>query len=103
MTAIAARSEALRSSARNIAVPARITFGNLHYLEYEMTKESESDRKAEQDTPGRPDSSASRQQTHPGQGTQTGSPAIDADSKNTAKPKQPSDLNSRPDRSASGS
>ena len=65
-----------------------------------MTKESESNRKTEQDTPGRPDSSASRQQSHPGQSTQTGSPAIDADSKNTAKPKDPRDLNSRPDRPA---
>jgi hypothetical protein len=68
-----------------------------------MTKKSESDAKTEQDTPGRPDSSASRQQTHPDQGTQTGSPAIDADSKNTAKPQRPQDLTSRPDRSAGGS
>jgi hypothetical protein len=41
-----------------------------------------------QDTPGRPKSSSSRQQTHPDQGEQTGSPAIDANSKNTAKPKR---------------
>jgi hypothetical protein len=33
-----------------------------------------------QDTPGRADPSSSRQQTHPNQGTQTGSPAIDRDS-----------------------
>jgi len=30
-----------------------------------------------QDTPGRPSSSSSRQQTHPNQGTQTGAPEID--------------------------
>jgi hypothetical protein len=53
-----------------------------------------------QDTPGRADSSSSRQQTHPGQAEQTGSPQIDANSKNTAKPKNPEDLNSRPDRPA---
>jgi hypothetical protein len=41
-----------------------------------------------QDTPGRPKASSSRQQTHPDQGEQTGSPAIDANSKNTAKPKR---------------
>jgi len=41
-----------------------------------------------QDTPGRPKSSSSRQQTQPNQGTQTGTPAIDANSKNTAKPKR---------------
>jgi hypothetical protein len=31
-----------------------------------------------QDTPGRPKSSASRQQTQPDQGTQSGSPELDA-------------------------
>ena len=31
-----------------------------------------------QDTPGRPKSSASRQQTQPNQGTQSGSPELDA-------------------------
>lgn len=31
-----------------------------------------------QNTPGRPKSSASRQQTHPNQGTQSGSPEIDS-------------------------
>ena len=31
-----------------------------------------------QDTPGRPKSSASRQQTQPNQGTQSGTPEIDA-------------------------
>lgn len=65
-----------------------------------MAKKSESNRNQEQDTPGRPDSSASRQQTHPGQGTQTGSPAIDANSKDTAEPKRRSDLNSLPNRPA---
>jgi len=87
---------------RNIAVLARITSKSA-IAGIEMANTSESDRKREQDTPGRPDASASRQQTHPDQGAQTGSPAIDADSKTTAKPKHPDDLNSRPDRSASGS
>lgn len=33
-----------------------------------------------QDTPGRPKSSSSRQQTQPHQGTQSGSPALDRES-----------------------
>lgn len=40
----------------------------------------------QQDTPGRPDSSSSRQQTQPGQVNQTGNPEID---KSGADPKNP--------------
>ncbi len=40
----------------------------------------------EQNTPGRPDPSSSRQQSHPGQVTQTGNPKID---KRGADPKHP--------------
>jgi hypothetical protein len=54
----------------------------------------------QQDTPGRPNSSSSRQQTHLDQATQTGAPEIDADSDRTAKPKRKQDLNSMPDRPA---
>jgi hypothetical protein len=39
----------------------------------------------EQDTPGRPKSSSSRQQTRPDQGTQSGNPEID--SKTEGKPR----------------
>lgn len=53
-----------------------------------------------QDTPGRADSSSSRQQTHPGQSQQSGSPHLDANSKHTAKPKHKEDLNSLPNRPA---
>jgi hypothetical protein len=38
-----------------------------------------------QDTPGRPKSSSSRQQTQPHQVTQTGSPEVDADDGGAAK------------------
>jgi hypothetical protein len=52
----------------------------------------------EQDTPGRAKPSSSRQQTHPDQAEQTGAPEIDANSRYTAKPRRPQDLQSRPDR-----
>jgi len=39
---------------------------------------------SDQDTPGRPKSSSSRQQTHPNQDAQTGSPELD--SQGTRKP-----------------
>jgi hypothetical protein len=61
---------------------------------------SSGSQKPPQDTPGRPDSSSSRQQTHPDQSTQTGSPEIDANSDRTAKPKRKQDLNSLPNRPA---
>jgi hypothetical protein len=51
-------------------------------------------------TPGRPKSSSSRQQQHPGQAEQTGSAHLDANSKHTAKPKRREDLNSLPNRPA---
>jgi hypothetical protein len=44
----------------------------------------------QQDTPGRPDPSGSRQQAHPGQVTQTGNPDIDkrgADPDNPTPPR----------------
>jgi hypothetical protein len=45
--------------------------------------------KSQQDTPGRPRSSSSRQQTQPNQGTQTGSREIDAESKDNKTPEKP--------------
>jgi hypothetical protein len=41
-----------------------------------------------QDTPGRPKSSASRQQTQPNQGTQSGSPELDAKDADSEKAKR---------------
>jgi hypothetical protein len=52
------------------------------------------------DTPGRPNSSSSRQQQHPDQAQQTGSEHLDTNSKHTAKPKRQEDLNSLPNRPA---
>ena len=53
----------------------------------DMTNERTRNDEA-QDTPGRPTPSASRQQTHKDQGTQTGAAAIDANSNATAKPER---------------
>jgi len=38
------------------------------------------DKKQDQDTPGRPNAGASRQQTQPDQGSQTGQPDLDSKS-----------------------
>lgn len=43
---------------------------------------------ADQDTPGRPKSAASRQQTHPDQGIQTGNPHMDSKTKGGSRSRQ---------------
>lgn len=44
------------------------------------------------DTPGRPNDSGSRQQTHPDQQTQTGSPELDSKSSGKRKPDRTPDV-----------
>jgi hypothetical protein len=45
-----------------------------------------------QDTPGRPNDTGSRQQTHPDQQAQTGSPELDSRSSSKRKPDRTADV-----------